>query len=72
MYVCHVESCPCFIQTDLTKSCDPRALLLLRFAATSCLAVFLAMLFELDYRTHSESEQEEEIESLIGNLESFT
>ena len=30
------------------------------------------MLFELDYRTHSESEQEEEIESLIGNLESFT
>lgn len=38
------------------------------FASTVCLAVFLAMLLGLRSRTDSESEQEDELSSLVGHL----
>ena len=40
----------------------------LRFTATVCLAVLLALLFELDFPTSSEEEEEDALSSLVGKL----
>ena len=40
----------------------------IRFAAPVVLALFYAMLMELEYRTSSESEQEDQIQSLLEGI----
>lgn len=40
----------------------------MRFTSTAALAVFLAMMLELQYRTTSESEAEENVSELVKYL----
>ena len=39
-----------------------------RFASTSCMAIFIAMILELEFRTESESDEEGEVLNLVEKI----